>query len=131
MFLIERRNTLSTTEIVEKNTSLDDRLKRKNKFEVEYPEFVPVFVKHYDSDVIHRNILHRDIPFTKFLYLIRSKKQIPSTVGLMSLVEVQKEDNSISYIQVQSSMTIGELGSKYLHEDGFLYLNITIENIFG
>lgn len=125
--------TLTATEIVENSISIESRMKRKTQFKTEYPDYVPVFIKYYDSDIIFRNILHNDIVYTRLLFIIRQRRSISPTMGLMSLIEYDrnKETGKIRSVQVPSSKTMGELARDYLHDDGFLYINITIENVFG
>lgn len=124
---------LTATEIVENTISMENRIKRREQFKKEYPNYVPVFIKYYDSDCIFRNILHKDIPFTKLLFIIRQKRRIKPSIGLMSLIELEREydTGNIQCLQVPTNQTIGELAMRFLHSDGFMYINITQENVFG
>lgn len=124
---------LTATEIVENTISVESRMRRRDQFKKEYPEYVPVFIKYYDSDSIFRNILHKDIPYTKLLFIIRQKRKIRPTVGLMSLVELERDMDTgiVRAMQVPTNHNMGELSRMFSHSDGFLYLNITQENVFG
>lgn len=127
------KRILSTTEIVENTIDESCRIARGNQINNEYPDYVPVFVKYYDSDSIFRNILQKDIPFIKFLFIIRKKRRISPSIGLMSLVEKERdaETGKVGVFQVPTNMTIGKIAEKYIHKDGFLYINISTESVFG
>lgn len=51
----------------------------------------------------------------------------------MSLIELEREydTGNIQCLQVPTNQTIGELAMRFLHSDGFMYINITQENVFG
>lgn len=125
--------SLSTTEIVENTISMEYRIERKDRFMQDYPDYIPVFIKYYDSDSIYRNILHRDIQFMKLIYVVRERRKISPTIALMTLIERERdiETNEISCINAPGCSTIGEIANKFMHKDGFLYLNVTTENVFG
>lgn len=124
---------LSATEIVENTISEESRIQRSRQIGEEYPDYVPVFVKYYDCDGIYRNILHKDIPYMKLLFIIRQKRKISPTMGLMSLVEKERnpETGKIQAFQVPTNQTIGQIAENYLHSDGFMYINICVESVFG
>jgi hypothetical protein len=122
--------TLTATEIVEKSISIENRYRRKKKFTEEYPDYIPVFIKYYDSDSIFTNILHKDIPFMRLLFIVRKKRSISPSTGIMTLIEYE-DAGEIRSVQVPAGKTIGEISHDYLHNDGFLYLNIMTENVFG
>lgn len=125
--------TLTATEIVENTISINNRMSRMEHFKIEYPDYIPVFIKYYDSDSIFKNILHKDIPYVKLLFIIRRRRRIKSGTALMSLVEKERDEQTgnIECAQVPTNMTIGEIAEKYLHKDGFMYINICTENVFG
>ena len=54
-------------------------------------------------------------------------------MALMSLIECERDKVSGQFksFQVPFSKTIGELALDYLHDDGFLYINVMTENVFG
>jgi hypothetical protein len=123
--------TCTTTKLVEANVSLEKRRESARFFKNgEYPNSVPVFVQY--KGVIHRYIVPIDNNFGHLLMAFRHKLSLKSTVGLISLVE--KPPNMMGIVksyQVSLSMTMGLLAIEYLHEDGFLYVNITPEHVFG
>lgn len=127
------QNTLTATEIVENTISVEKRKMRREQFKVEYPDYVPVFIKYYDSDSIFRNILHKDLPFMKLLFIVRQRRMICPTLGLMSLIELERDEETgrVNCIQIPSSQTIGALAESFLHRDGFMYISITTESVFG
>lgn len=125
--------SLTATEIVENTVSEAHRKKRSEQMKEEYPNYVPVFIKYWDSDNIYRNIIHHDVPFLKLLFIIRQKRKISPTLGLMSLIEKDRDPKTgdISTLQVPTTQNMGQISEKYLHSDGFLYLNVCTENVFG
>jgi hypothetical protein len=115
---------------VHENVTLEKRLHRARYFKQEYPDSVPVFVQYDNNKQIHRYLVPRNNTFGHLLIAFRKKHSLTSAVGLISLVEVSI-DNQVKCYQVSSTHKIGDLADEYLHDDGFLYINITTENIFG
>jgi hypothetical protein len=124
------RNTSAIT-LVEDNVSYEKRLHRSRFFKTEYPDSVPIFLKYGEARVIHRYIIPRDNNFGHLLVAFRRKLTLKSTSGLISMVEKVCEDGDVHSFQVSISSTIGKLEHDYVHKDGFLYIHITIENVFG
>lgn len=125
--------TLYATEIVENTISEEMRIKRSKQINEQYPDYVPIFIKYYDNDGIYRNIIHKDIPYMKLLFIIRQKRNILPTMALMSLIEKERNPDTgkISVVQVPTNQTVGEIAENYLHSDGFMYINICTESVFG
>ena len=126
-------NILSTTDMIENTISMENRTIRSKQFKKDYPGYIPCFIRYYDSPCIYRNIIHGDVHFTKFLCIIRKKRNINATTGLMSLIEKERDvtNGRVSSFQVPCNLTIKELADRYLHADGFLYISIMVENVFG
>lgn len=124
---------LYATEIVENTISKKDRCRRSQTMSREFPSFVPLFIKYYDSDIIHRNLVGKEIVFSKLLYTIRKKRNILPTTAIMSLIEKERDDTTgkISTIIVPSTETVGDIAERYKHSDGFLYISVCCENVFG
>jgi hypothetical protein len=54
-------------------------------------------------------------------------------MALMSLIEKERNPDTgkISVVQVPTNQTVGEIAENYLHSDGFMYINICTESVFG
>lgn len=127
--------SITTKELVENTVPLEKRIHRSNYFKTEYPNSVPIFVQYHTRQSIHRYVVPRDNNFGHLLIAFRRKLSLRSSVGIISLVEKEqlgdRGDKRIACFQVSTSTSIGELADKFLHDDGFLYINITTENVFG
>jgi hypothetical protein len=125
----------TTTTLVKHTTPIETLVKRQRYFKDEYPCHVPAFVQFNGDSMIHRYVLPRDSTFGHFLVAFRRKIQLRSTEALMPLLEkeVVAGDGkvTISNFQAPSNKTIDSIASDYLHLDGYLYINMTLENTFG
>jgi hypothetical protein len=135
---------LSTTKLVDDNIIYDKRVKRSRYFASKYPECVPIYLQysgdktHSVGDIsrLHRYVVPRDNSYGHLLLAFRRKVKMKSTVGMISLVEqivIDKEtgESKVSSSLITTSTTMDVLADKYIHKDGFLYINITSENTFG
>lgn len=122
---------VTTTKLVNDHVPIEKRYNRSRYFKREYPDSIPIFVQYKYN--IHRYLVPRDNNFGHLLIAFRRKLSLKSSMGLISLIEKQDEDNSdvVKSYQLATSQTIGELSERYLSDDGFLYINITTENVFG
>lgn len=118
---------LTTTELVERTVPLSKRRQRVEYFSKEYPESVPIFLQYTENQELHRYVVPKDNHFGHLLVAFRRKFQLKSTYGLMCLIE---NDEGKTY-QISTSSSIRSLADKYLHNDGFLYITVTKENVFG
>lgn len=133
--MFKTHKSITTTELVESTIPLEKRLHRSKYFMEEYPECVPIFVQYDADQTLHRYVVPKDNNFGHLLIAFRRKLTLKSSIGLMSLVEkvkvVDNDKPKIDCFQVSSSSTIRDLADKYIHDDGFLYVNVTTENVFG
>lgn len=135
---------LSTTKLVDDNILYDKRMKRSRYFLNNYPDCVPIYLQfsgdktHVSGEIsrLHRYVVPRDNSYGHLLLAFRRKVKLKSTIGMVSLVESIEIDPETKEPKVKGSLvttatTIGSLADQYIHDDGFLYINITSENTFG
>ena len=135
---------LSTTKLVDDNILHDKRIKRSRYFRDNYPDCVPIYLQysgdktHVAGDIVrlHRYVVPRDNSYGHLLLAFRRKVKLKSTSGMISLVEkivIDKETQrpKVEACLITTATTIGVLADRYIHDDGFLYINITPENTFG
>jgi hypothetical protein len=121
----------TTLETVEKIIPEESRRKRTKYFNKKRPGFRLVLLKYQDTgDTIHRYLLHEDTKVGYFLVAFRKRHRLKPSVGIITLVETRRQDKIKSY-QISTVEKVGELYNKYHHSDGILYLNVTLENVFG
>lgn len=118
---------VSCTEKVEKSQSFENRVKRFNYFKQNKPGFIPVYVCFEDVNDIQRYIIQDDVQFIKLLLAVRKKMNLKPSVGLFCIVEDSKRNG----LMVKPTDIIKDLHNKYKHEDGFLYISIRFESVFG
>lgn len=126
---------LSTTKLVDDNILFEKRIKRSKYFKEQYPDCVPIYLQYSNtssSDIgrLHRYVVPKDNSYGHLLLAFRRKVKLKSTMGMISLVEYIKNDQ-VEAALITTSTSIEKLAEQYLHDDGFLYINITTENTFG
>lgn len=124
---------ISLTEIVENTIGLHKSRRNSEKVKEKYTDHVPIYVKYYDNDRIYLYLPHRTIPFMDFMYIIRKRRSIGPETQLVLLIECERDPKSgrVGAVQATMSQTMGELADQYMHEDGFLYVNVATESTFG
>jgi len=65
----------------------------------------------------------------------RRKIQINASEAIIPLIEkeVFDKDNKqvVTSFQIISSKTIDDIARDFIHRDGYLYVNVTLQNTFG
>lgn len=121
-----RHRNETVTSLVERTVSDEKRHRTRDHFKREKPDFTPVFVKSEKSDKLYRYILHNNTRFSHLLVDFRRREgKVKSSDGLIAVVECGTKS-----VQVVPSSTVGSM-EEYLHEDGFLYVNLMVESVFG
>jgi hypothetical protein len=68
-----------------------------------------------------------DKKFSVLIHKVRKTRQVPPSVGLAFLLETPRGGQ----IQIPASMDFGRLTREFAHEDGFIYINVVEQNVFG
>lgn len=116
---------------------LDKRLHRSRYFKEHelYKDSVPVYIQFKKTDKPYKYIVPGDVPFGSLMVAFRRKNVIRPSEALMAMVEYAAVDDDgtpcIRGMQVIASTTIRRLADDYLNEDGFLYVTVATENVFG
>jgi GABA(A) receptor-associated protein len=122
-----------------KKISFDDRKKQSEKILSKYPDKCPIYLS-FDSNVLvklgkkcnlNKYIVTSELTLGQFLAIIRNKINFTPYESLTLFIEEYKNDKLKSTIVATNSSTIGELYSKNKDDDGFLYLRLFKENVFG
>lgn len=106
--------------------SLIERQKQSNKLLNKYPERVPIVIYTNNSDIIikkNKYLADKKMSFLKFITIIRKNiDNIKKNDGLFFLInnKIMVMNENMEYIY-----------EKEKNEDGFLYLYIFKEDVFG
>ena len=113
-------------ESILKNRSLEERLCESNKVLHKYPERIPVIVEPLTKDIVkidkNKFIVSKDMTFGQFIYTIRKRLDIESSVALFF---------SVNGTLCTASSDIESIYNDNKNEDNFLYVKYTTENTFG
>lgn len=130
--MFSRKPCLTTTELVKQTVPMETLVSRQRYFAKEYPTHVPAFVQFNSNSIIHRYVLPRDSTFAHFMIAFRRKIQLKSSESLMPLVEKEEiGTQTIKCFQATTGRTVGDIAKEYIHSDGYLYINMTLQNTFG
>jgi GABA(A) receptor-associated protein len=126
-----------------KKISLDERKKQSEKILNLYQDKCPIYLS-FDSNInldfkefkdnkinINKYIVTADLTLGQFLTIVRKKINFTSIEAITIFIEEYKNDKLKSTILATNSSTIGELYHKNKDEDGFLYLKVVKDNVFG
>lgn len=129
------KKQITTTQLVSEIVPKEKIRKRIGYFSENYPNSVPIFVQYGERRTIHRYLVPKENSYGHLLMTFRHALSLKSSQGLISLVEKQTVGSDgkevIKCYQVPTSMSIKDMAAQYIHDDGFLYINITTENVFG
>jgi len=134
--LLSKNHSTDDCEIVSKyktnwtdykiSKSFEKRLKEYDLIMSKYKDKVPIIVNECSDELIHRinrkMLLHKEITVGNYMYSLRNKFNIKPEESVVLFVN--------GTIPV-STMMIGHLYEKYKDKDGFLYISILKENVFG
>jgi GABA(A) receptor-associated protein len=106
--------------------SFDERKYESDTILKKYPEKIPVIINECSEEfrerVKRKMLLQKDMTVTQFMHTLRTKFNIKPEESLLIFV------NGIMPI---SSTMVSYLYSKHKDSDGFLYVSILKENVFG
>ena len=105
------------------------RLNEANRVLEKYPDRIPIIVERYnrssnDLPLIDKKkfLVPNDLTVGQFVYVIRKRIRLPAEKAIFIMI-----NNKLP----QTSMLISELYEDFKHEDNFLYLTYSSENVFG
>ena len=109
--------------------SLEHRTKEFERIKSKYPNRVPIIVERYENvdrslpELTKKKFLvPRNITFGQFLYILRTRMELPPEKALFVFV------NNVLPLNSEQVNTIYE---EHKSEDGFLYCCYSSENTFG
>lgn len=80
-----------------------------------------------DNTKIKRVVVPRCMHMSMLMYSVRKDLDVKASEGLAFLVESYSGAN----IQLPGTMTMGSVNDTYSHPDGFVYINVIKESVFG
>lgn len=114
------------TQNFKKENSLEKRLRMKDGILDRYPDKIPLIVQS------------KDVPLTKIKFLIDKNYSFSYLQLILKKFIDLKPEEAVFYFIGEKKDTIpkgndllSELYSRYHDEDGFLYLFLTKESVFG
>jgi len=109
--------------------SLKDRILESTRVLEKYPSRVPIICERsntagFNCPLIDKNkyLVERDLTLGQFQYVVRRRLRLSPEKALFLIIK-----NNIP----TTTQTIGDLYEKNKHEDGFLYIYYSFENVFG
>lgn len=125
-----------------KKFSIDDR-KRQTKAIIEkYENKCPIYLT-YDKEIINKNftntaskqfnkyIVTGELNLAQFLLIVRKKINVNAEESLTLFIEHYQNNKLFNSILAPTTNSIGEIYLNNRDEDGFLYLKLVKENVFG
>ena len=120
-----------------RKTFLEEKRKKISDYiSLKHPEKLPIIVE-YEENFPNEfrieeckylvNNSFRVFEFTKFL---REKIKLSSVKGLLVYINFQSNKKQKKILINQSDL-LGTVHNNYSHTDGFLYLSLGIESVFG
>ncbi len=120
--------------------SFDDRKQQTDAILEKYEDKCPIYLT-YDKEVkkildssakqFNKYIVTSSLTLAQFLVIVRKKIKFNSQESLTLFIEVYEKDKLQSSILAPTATSLEELYSKNRDEDGFLYLKLVKENVFG
>ncbi len=108
--------------------NIEDRKKESAKVKAAYPDRFPVIVYSNDDKLSamfdkYKYVVPDDVTIAGFMQIVRKKIKLDANQAIFMYVS----DNVLP----ATSATIASVCKEHLDEDGFLYVNIVGENVFG
>jgi GABA(A) receptor-associated protein len=124
-----------------KKFSFADRKKQTKTIIDKYENKCPIYLTYDKEIIIDKEIINKkqfnkyivtsDINLGQFLLIVRKKININVNESLALFIEIYRNDKLTNTILAPTSCSIGEIYSINKDQDGFLYLNLIKENVFG
>ncbi len=108
--------------------SLDERIRLVKELKKKYIEKIPIICEKgpnckLEGEMKSHYMLPKDLYFNEFIYIIRQKLKLDSSVAIFLIV-----DDKYSIMGNDSISTIYE---KYKDKDGILYIHYSDQEIYG
>ncbi len=120
--------------------SFDDRKQQTNAIREKYEDKCPIYLTYdkqvkedLDASVKHFNkyIVTSSLTLAQFLLIVRKKIKFKSQETLTLFIEIYDKDKLKSSILAPTATSLEELYLQNKDDDGFLYLKLVKENVFG
>lgn len=110
-----------------KDKPFDDRLNEFNRIKLKYPYRFPVIVeKHKGSSIntIDKNkyLVTNDMKFCEFIAIIRKRLKLKPENAIFL---------TVNGVLLSSTELMGKIYQDMKNDDGFLYIEYSMENTFG
>jgi len=114
----------------------EKRLQESERIKNKYPERIPVIINIDNTNTFRKNVpdmekikylFPSDSPVASVLVVARKRMKISEATGLFVFIHNENGKDVIP----QTNQSMKDLYNKYKNKDGFLYLIITGENVFG
>ena len=107
-----------------KHNSLEERIDTSNKILEKYTDRVPVIVDCKKDINISKNkyIVQKELSVAQFIYIIKKRIDVHSSQAIFLVC-----NNRL----VNSTDTMDNIYHYNKHSDGFLYIILSLENVFG
>ena len=108
--------------------SLDERIRLVKELKKKYIEKIPIICEKgpnckLEGEMKSHYMLPKDLYFNEFIYIIRQKLKLDSSVAIFLIV-----DDKYSIMGNDSISTIYE---KYKEKDGILYIHYSDQEVYG
>ena len=122
-------NTTTNNKSFKEQFPFTKRLNEANRVLEKYPDRIPIIVERYnrssnDLPLIDKKkfLVPNDLTVGQFVYVIRKRIRLPAQKAIFIMM-----NNKLP----PTSMLVSELYQDSKHEDNFLYLTYSSENVFG
>lgn len=106
--------------------SFQERVSESYGIMNKYPDKVPIICESYDKTLpnLDRNkyLVPRDISLAEFMYIIRKRMKLDKSQGIFIFINNK---------MLPTSYTINTIYETESDQDGFLYLTVGGESVFG
>lgn len=90
-----------------------------------YPDHFPMYIRYKGE--ITRHIVPGDKPYSYLMFAIRRTRVISAKVGIIALVETPEHTSKAP----MGNDLICDVAKRMCHPDGFMYIDVVEENVFG
>ena len=106
-----------------------------NSIRKKFPDRIPIIVEVDNSGLLRAATLPEidkskylvpDMPFSSFVHTIRKRMKLDEKVAIF--LSIKHKGNTIMPVMTSNTFAIYD---KYKDDDGFLYISVVGENVFG
>jgi GABA(A) receptor-associated protein len=106
--------------------SFQERASESYNIMKKYPDKVPIICENYDKTLPNldrkKYLVPRDITLAEFMYIIRKRMKLDQSQGIFIFVNEK---------MLPTSYTINMIYETESDQDGFLYITVGGESVFG